>query len=267
MDYNGIDVGPDSAEAIQSIEASYKDSGGTQQYSLDANGSDSVLGTNDNKETIANNDSDNTEGTDGSVNSTESNSEHANEVASLNEGIKQSNATLEVLKKDLSNRGIDLNKAIKEYNEYGALSSQTIADLGNAGYPKEIVDSFIQSRQLLEEQFTNAVYKEAGGASEFNRIQQWASNNLTEKQTRAFNKAIDSNDLETLSLIMSGIKSKMVSVMGTRNPSLIGGASTNTPSRGYSGKDEVVKAMSDPRYGRDPNYTREVERKMMFTNL
>lgn len=272
METYGIDLGPNNDISTLNTQESIVANNTTEQYSFNTDQNESLLSNQqpiNNKDTKQElNDDSNVKGDSNSASINENDISDISKVAlDIDTKVKASDKTLQALKADLNTRGIDLNRAIKEYNEYGALSTQTIADLGNAGYPKEIIDSFIQSRQVLEEQFTNAVLKEAGGEAEFNRIQQWASNNLTPKQAKAFNKALDSNDLETISLMMSGIKSKMVSRMGTRNQSLIGGSSNVTPNKGFKGRDGVIKAMSDPRYGRDPSYTREVEEKMLYTSF
>lgn len=58
----------------------------------------------------------------------------------------------------------------------------------------------------------------------------------------------------------------MTAKQGTRNPSIIGGASNGT-TKGFTSKSEVIEAMSDKRYGRDAAYTASVERKMLYTNF
>lgn len=185
----------------------------------------------------------------------------------LNTQIEKHTKALDTLAKDLKVKGVSFEDAVKEYNEYGALSSQTLADLAKAGYPKEVVETFIESRQVLEEKFTNAVYKAAGGEKEYDRLTKWASQNLPERVVKQFNRAIDSNNLEAISLMLDGIKAKMTSKQGTRNPSIIGGATSGASTKGFTSKAEVIEAMSDKRYGRDAAYTASVERKMLYTNF
>lgn len=185
----------------------------------------------------------------------------------LNAQIDKHTKALDSLAKDLKVKGVNFEDAVKEYNEFGALSSQTLADLNKAGYPKEVVEAFIESRQVLEERFTNAVYKAAGGEKEYARITEWAKHNLPSKVVNSFNRAIDSNNLEAISLMLSGIKAKMTAEHGTRNPSILGGATSGATSKGFSSKAEVIEAMSDKRYGRDAAYTASVERKMLYTNF
>lgn len=185
----------------------------------------------------------------------------------LNDKIEKHTKTLDALGKDLKAKGVDFNQAIKEYNEYGALSSKTMADLAQAGYPSEVIEGFIESRQNLESEFTNAVYSAAGGEQAYNKVIEWAQVNLSNKVLSSFNRAIDNNNLEAVALMFEGMKAKMVAKQGTRNPTIMGGGVTTGGYKGFSTKQEVVEAMSDPRYGTDPNYTRSVELKMFYTPL
>lgn len=185
----------------------------------------------------------------------------------LNVKIDKHTKTLDVLGKDLKAKGVDFNQAIKEYNEYGALSSKTMADLAQAGYPSEVIEGFIESRQNLESEFTNAVYNSAGGEQAYNKVIEWAQGNLSNKVLSSFNRAIDNNNLEAVTLMFEGMKAKMIAKQGTRNPTIMGGGVTTGGYKGFSSKQEVVEAMSDPRYGADPSYTRAIEMKMYYTQV
>lgn len=185
----------------------------------------------------------------------------------LNVKIDKHTKTLDALGKDLKAKGVDFNQAIKEYNEYGALSSKTMADLAQAGYPSEVIEGFIESRQNLESEFTNAVYNSAGGEQAYNKVIEWAQGNLSNKVLSSFNRAIDNNNLEAVTLMFEGMKAKMIAKQGTRNPTIMGGGITTGGYKGFSSKQEVVEAMSDPRYGADPSYTRAIEMKMYYTQV
>lgn len=175
----------------------------------------------------------------------------------------------DALKDDLKTKGVDFETAVSEYNEKGVLSDATMNALEKAGYPKAVVEGFINSRQILENQYTSAVYEAAGGEEAYSRMTQWAAANLPKADIETFNAAIDSGNLGTVKLIMGGIRSAMGEAMtqkhGTSNPSVMGGpASTNTTG-GFADKAEMVKAMSDKRYCRDPRYTKLVESRMAKT--
>ena len=77
----------------------------------------------------------------------------------------------------------------------------------------------------------------------------------------AFNEIIEKSDLNVVSSYIAGIKAQMQAQHGTDNPTL-GGAESTGKAAGFADAAEMVKAMSDPRYGRDPKYMQEVERKV-----
>lgn len=201
------------------------------------------------------------------TNDSSSNDNNPPSDTTLANDVAKHQDTLKALEKDLRNKGVDFKQAIKEYEESGNISSRTLANLVNAGYPKEVIESFIEGRHAIEERFTKAVYDSAGGEEEYFKMTQWAANNLPQSTLKAFNKALDSNDLDLISMMVVGIQSKMNATRGTSNPTLLGstqGAGGGEP-KGFASKQDMIKAMSDPRYARDPAYTRSVEQKMLYT--
>ena len=189
------------------------------------------------------------------------------EVSDIQEEVTKNANALKAIQKDLKSKGVDLNQAVREYNATGELSAKTVAELISAGYPEEVIATFLEGRQALEERFTNAVYKAAGGEESYNQLIAWAKQNLPQKTLESYNRAIDNNNLEALTLMLEGIKAKRTAKMGTRNPSILGAGSMKPRAQGFASRDEMVKAFSDPRYGRDPAYMREMEMKMLYTNV
>lgn len=189
--------------------------------------------------------------------------------APIEQKVADLKSSEDALKDDLKTKGVDFETAVSEYNEKGVLSDATMDALEKAGYPKAVVEGFIKSRQILENQYTSAVYEAAGGEEAYSRMTQWAAANLPKADIEAFNAAIDSGNLGTVKLIMGGIRSAMGEAMtqkhGTNNPSVMGGPATTNPTGGFVDKAEMVKAMSDKRYCRDPQYTKLVESRMAKT--
>lgn len=184
----------------------------------------------------------------------------------LQERVNKHEKALAAVRKDLKAKGVDLNQAVREYSAYGALSRQTMADLAQAGYPKEVVEGFLATQQVLENNFTQEVFKAAGGEKEYSTLVQWAAANMPKSTVDAFNRAIDSNNLETIKLMMDGMKARRASAMGTRNPSVLRGAASTgraTTNKGFANQQEMIAAMSDPRYTTDKLYNQEVVKKLL----
>ena len=208
----------------------------------------------------------NDESTDDS--SSDPNSDEGEGDENLQDEVDKHTKAVESLKKDLKDKGVDFNAAVKEYERTGDLSEETIKALEDAGYPVEVVESFIEGRKAIEAKFTNAIYDSVGGEKEYQKIITWASNNLQKKSIDSFNRAIDNNNIDAIVLMLEGMKAKMVAKMGTAKKSIHGGAKPHqSQPKGFTSKADIIKAMSDPRYGRDAKYTQEVEQMMWATNM
>lgn len=217
-----------------------------------------------------------TEGEEPSTN-TEGNAEEGDESTAdnkeegekdLQEEVDKHSKAISSIKEDLKSKGVDFNSAVKEYETSGSLSEETIEALNKAGYPPEVIEAFIEGRVAMEERFTKAIYESVGGEKEYRSIVNWASQNLNKKSIDTFNRAIDNNNINAITLMLEGMKAKMVAKMGTAKKSIHGGASApNGSPKGYNSKADMIKAMSDPRYGRDAGYTRMVEQQMWATNF
>lgn len=240
---------------------------GTDQITVDPDIGDPLLQGKSGEENNETNDSGNEDEADAS-DVQDRNEDEGTPEEDLQKEVDKHEKAINAVKTSLKEKGVDFNKAVREYQESGKLSDETVAELEKAGYPSEVIEGFIESRKALESRFTEAVYDSVGGTKEYNRIVDWASKNLPQKTIDSFNRAIDNNNLEAVSLMLEGMKSKMTSKMGTANKSIHGGTATpvNRP-KGFANKSEVIEAMSDKRYGRDPEYTRQVEQRMWATSV
>jgi hypothetical protein len=174
--------------------------------------------------------------------------------------------TEEDLKKDLSSRGVDWDALSKEMDTNGELSQESLAALDKAGYPKSVVDAYLNGVQALADKFVSQVKTFAGGEEEFARMQQFLAT-CPASEVNAFNSLIERGDLGQIQLAIQGIKAQMTQKFGTANPTVMtNGGVAGTPS-GYTSTREMVKDMNDPRYQVDPAFTREVYNKIKNSTL
>ena len=189
----------------------------------------------------------------------------ASEEASLDTQRESNDKAIEALGKDLISKGVDFLGAIEEYQNNGELSQKTYEALEKAGYPKEVIQGFVETRKAIDNKYAQDVMNHVGGEKDFRELQAWMKGNLSKAELDAYNEAVNSDNLNAVKLILDGIQAKRVAKQGTRKATLLGGASKSAP-KGFSGRDEMIKAMSDPRYGIDRAYTISVERKMSLSN-
>lgn len=184
---------------------------------------------------------------------------------SVQEELNGAKASMEDAKATLTEKGVDYAALEAEYNDKGELSAESYAVLKEAGYDKEVVDMVIAGWQAKADNFFNAVVENAGGTEEYTKIQQFVVGQ-GEGAVKAFNSIMEQGELNTINAYVAGIKAQMVAKYGTSNPSLTGKGITNAV-QGFADQAEMVKAMSDKRYGRDAKYTKEVEDRIAKSQI
>lgn len=188
------------------------------------------------------------------------------EEASVDTQRESNDKAIEALGKDLISKGVDFLGAIEEYQNNGELSQKTYEALEKAGYPKEVIQGFVETRKAIDNKYAQDVMNHVGGEKDFRELQTWMKGNLSKSELDAYNEAVNSDNLNAVKLILDGIQAKRVAKQGTRRATLMGNVASKSAHKGFSGRDEMIKAMSDPRYGIDRAYTISVERKMSLSN-
>ena len=188
------------------------------------------------------------------------------EVEAPTEEAEGENPSAETVQQAVTDAGVDFNALQGEYNEQGGLSDATYDTLAEAGFSKDLVTSWIKGQEALNSSYESAVYESAGGKEEYAAMTQWASDNLSKAEIAAYDKSVDSGDIEMVKLAITGLRSKYQSVEGS-DPSLIGGQSTTSTGGNYSSWAEVTAAMKDTRYETDPAYRQQVANKLARSNV
>ena len=164
------------------------------------------------------------------------------------------------IKNDLAKHNIDFDALGEEYQKNGELSKESIDKLEKAGYPKAMVDAYLDGLQATTEKFVNRIYSMAGGKENYEKIIGFLKTQ-PESVINAYNATITQGNLNQIELALNGIKAQMKTAYGTSNPTLMGGAATSTAD-GYTSMEQMTKDMADPRYQVDPKFTRSVMMKI-----
>lgn len=178
---------------------------------------------------------------------------------------ESASASRDDAEKVLSGKGLDIAEFEREFDATGGLSEESYAKLEQAGLGKAVVDSYIAGRTALLEGFISDVKGLAGGEDGYRAITEWADKGgLTDAEKESYNRVMNSGDKALIKLAVSGLVAKYREEEGS-TPELVTGkatASRRAASDTFESTEQVVAAMKDPRYGKDPAYTRAVERKV-----
>lgn len=173
----------------------------------------------------------------------------------------------EAAEKTLEQRGLDIATFSKEFEETGVLSEDSYASLDKAGIPKDMVDAYIEGLQLKAQQMTLRVFDTAGGQEDYQKMVEWAKNGLSVEERKVYNDTFESGDINKMLMAVKGLKASYEESYGKQPNLLSGEASSSTVTQGFKSKAEMLAAMSDPRYAKDPAFRKEVETKLSRSNL
>lgn len=180
----------------------------------------------------------------------------------LKEGIERN----EKLKEEgFKAKGLDFEAIRTEFDTKGELSAETYQTLDKAGYPQDVVNAIISGMQATATQFANTVYSHVGGEDNFKGIQEFVTAQ-GQKAIDNFNKVVNSKDIDLVLMTMDGLKAQMSLKYGTNTKNILGNTQTKA-TKGFASKAEMVAAMSDPKYAKDPAYRAEVQSRVVSSKF
>ena len=107
----------------------------------------------------------------------------------------------------------------------------------------------------------NEVKDFAGGNDAYKNMIQWAGQNLDEKSIKAFDDIVASGSVDAIKFAVSGLKSQYQNAVGFEGK-MVQGKPPQTNTDVFRSQAELVAAMNDRRYDRDPAYRQDVIQKL-----
>ena len=171
-----------------------------------------------------------------------------------------------------------ITDAQKEYYDNGnKLSEETMAKFSemssadllqayieiNANNPQQAEEA--QAADITEAQISD-IKKSAGGDQVYANVVNWAKDNLDKGQVNAFDEVVNTGSVEAIKLAVAGLKAQYDNANGVEGRMVTGKAPVNSGDI-YRSQAELVAAMNDPRYDRDPAYRQDVIEKLDRSNL
>lgn len=125
--------------------------------------------------------------------------------------------------------------------------------------------SYIAGRTALLNSFISEVEGLADGEDSYRAVTEWVDKGgLTDTEKGSYNRVMNSGDKALTKFAVSGLIAKYREEEGVA-PELVTGKASSArrgPSDTFDSTEQVIAAMKDSRYGRDPAYTCAVERKV-----
>ena len=112
----------------------------------------------------------------------------------------------------------------------------------------------------------NQVQNSAGGEANYNKVIDWAADNLNDAAINAFDSVVDSGNPMAINIAFQGLQSQYNEANGYEGRMLQGKPASSSGDV-YRSQAELVAAMGDPRYENDPAYRADVVKKLDQSDL
>jgi len=164
-----------------------------------------------------------------------------------------------------------ITNASAEYAEKGELSEEMMSKFSEMS-SQDLVQAYMEMQANapqaetaepveLSDNDINSIKNSVGGEVEYDKVIDWATNNLSESQIEAYDDIISTGNTDVIQMMVDGLKAKYDSANGFEGRMLTGKAANNS-SDVFRSQEEVVSAIADPRYDRDPAYRNDVLEKL-----
>ena len=165
-----------------------------------------------------------------------------------------------------------LDKLWEEASNDG-ISEETVKELSNSD-PSELAKMYLeyrlqsenQTKQVLSGEDVKGLKGLAGGEEQYNQMLGWAGENLSQQEIDMYDSIMDRGDPAAAFFAVQALTYRYQDANGVEGNLVKGKAPTN-PTGSFRSQAELVQAMSDPRYDRDPAYRQDVIQKLERSNI
>lgn len=166
----------------------------------------------------------------------------------------------------------NLYETIMESYRTGEWDPEVVNAVENMN-PVDVANMFLENQQAQQQstpQATEAdieqIQQSVGGSDEYQSMIQWAGQNLSEQEVAMYDAVMDRGDPLAMFFAAQALSARYQDAVGYDGEMLTGSAPRNAGDA-FRSQAELVAAMSDPRYDRDPAYRADVADKLERSNI
>ena len=163
-----------------------------------------------------------------------------------------------------------ISSASEEFNDKGELTPETLEKFSSMS-SRDLVNAYMELQKNspdiaepvadISDASFNEVKNFAGGEQAYENMVNWASQNLDSKSIEAFDSIVNTGSVDAIKLAVSGLRTQYENANGYEGQMYTGKA-PQTSKDIFRSQAELVEAMSDRRYDRDPAYRQDVIEKL-----
>lgn len=158
----------------------------------------------------------------------------------------------------------------KEYNKetiekLSSMSTEQLADM-HLRWVKDASEKYIERPADFTEQDAAELKGVVGGEANYNNMIQWAQQNLSEQEITMFDQVMERGDSASAFFAVKSLAYRYNDTIG-KEGQMITGTAPKSDGSTFRSQAEVVKAMRDSRYERDPAYRQDIQDKLSRSNI
>lgn len=138
---------------------------------------------------------------------------------------------------------------------------QASEDEGESTESEEDSSEVEDSSETLTEEQANSLFEMVGGEAAYKSMINWAGQTLSQEEISMYDAVMDKGDPNAVFFAVQALFNEYSNQTGS-DGELLTGRSASDNDATFRSQAELVEAMSDPRYDRDPAYRKDVIRKL-----
>lgn len=160
---------------------------------------------------------------------------------------------------------IELQKKLGQNDEEEPEQTEEVRDEDTSSEEVETEEESPDESTYTDED-VDRIHDIVGGPEEYDNMLKWAANNLAKDDIEAFDHVIGLNDPQAAAFAVYALNNFYKDQNGSEGELLTGGKASQ-PVDVFESQAQVVEAMSDPKYDRDPAYRQAVMQKLERSNI
>ena len=151
---------------------------------------------------------------------------------------------------------VELQKKLGEPAE-----EQPTDEPGEAAEKEPTEETEEDSGESLSEEQADYLMNMVGGKQAYKNMLEWAGDNFAKEEIAMYDKVMGSGQPDAIFFAVQALQARYTDSVGSDGQTLTGRGAANTDDS-FKSQAELVAAMSDPRYDRDPAYRQDLMRRL-----
>lgn len=122
------------------------------------------------------------------------------------------------------------------------------------------------TKEVLSEEQADQLFEMVGGKQAYKSMIDWAGDSLSKEEVKMYDSVMADGNPNSIFFAVQALYGKYTDAVG-KEGQLLTGKGSNQKNDSFRSQAELVKAMSDSRYDKDPAYRADIMRKLENSDI